>query len=228
MKLYRDYMKRPLDIVLSIIAIIILSPILLIVAILVRVKLGSPIIFKQERPGKEGQIFELYKFKTMLDPQTRDGKKITDSERLEFIEKGIDILSDQERLTKFGRTLRATSLDELPSLWNILIGDMSFVGPRPLAKIYLPYYTSEEMKRHRVRPGLTGLAQVNGRNAASWKKRFVFDIEYVNNVTFINDIKIIFKTLKVVFSNDDIGQGEERPVSFNVVRQKEWDKMNTN
>lgn len=228
MGVYKNYIKRFLDITFSLTALIVLSPILIIVVILVRMKLGSPVIFKQERPGKEGQIFELYKFKTMLDPQTRDGKKITDSERLESIEKGIKILSDQERLTKLGRTLRATSLDELPSLWNILIGDMSFVGPRPLATIYLPYYTSEEMKRHIVRPGLTGLAQVNGRNTASWERRFVFDIEYVNNVTFINDIKIIFKTIKVVFSNDDIGQGEERPVPFNVVRQKEWDKMNTN
>src|SRR5699024_5064159 len=186
---------------------------------------GVPTIFKQKRPGKGGNIFKLFKFKTMLDPQTKDGRKLTDNERLEYINKGIDILSDEERLTKFGRILRGTSLDELPSLWNIFVGDMSFVGPRPLATIYLPYYTSEEMKRHAVRPGLTGLAQVNGRNMVSWDTRFKYDLEYIDNVTFVNDIKILFETIIVVFSHDGIGQGKEKPVSFNLVRQNEWNNI---
>jgi lipopolysaccharide/colanic/teichoic acid biosynthesis glycosyltransferase len=184
-----------LDIVLSGLALIILSPILLIVAILVRVKLGSPVIFKQERPGYKGKIFKMYKFRTMLDPQTRDGRKLTDKERLECIEKGIDILTDEERLPKLGRVLRAASLDELPELWNIFIGDMSIVGPRPLATIYLPYYTKEEMRRHDVRPGLTGWAQIHGcRGDTSIKKRIEYDIEYVENWHMGLDLAIMIKT----------------------------------
>lgn len=222
--MYKHFIKRVIDIVLSGLALIILSPILLIVAILVRVKLGSPVIFKQERPGYKGQIFKMFKFRTMLDPQTRDGRKLTDKERLECIEKGIDILTDEERLLKLGRILRAASLDELPELWNIFIGDMSIVGPRPLATIYLPYYTKEEMRRHDVRPGLTGWAQVHGRNSASWKKRFVYDLYYVDHCSFILDVKTIFQTVAVVFKHEDIGQGAERPVAFNIERQKEWDE----
>ena len=222
--MYKHFFKRLIDIVLSGLALIILSPILLIVAILVRFKLGSPVIFKQERPGYKGKIFKMYKFRTMLDPQTRDGRKLTDKERLECIEKGIDILTDEERLPKLGRVLRAASLDELPELWNIFIGDMSIVGPRPLATIYLPYYTKEEMRRHDVRPGLTGWAQVNGRNSASWKKRFEYDLYYVDHCSFILDVKTIFQTVAVVFKHEDIGQGAERPVAFNIERQKEWDE----
>lgn len=195
----------------------------LFIAILVRVKLGSPIIFKQERPGLNGKIFKMYKFRTMLSPQTRDGRRLTDTERLECIEQGIEILSDEERLTSFGRKLRALSLDELPELWNIFNGDMSIVGPRPLATIYLPYYTLEENRRHEVRPGLTGLAQINGRNSCSWEMRFRYDVEYVDNLSFLEDVKIILKTIAVVFSHRDIGQGEERPESFSVLRQREWD-----
>ena len=222
--MYKHFFKRLIDIVLSGLALIILSPILLIVAILVRFKLGSPVIFKQERPGYKGKIFKMYKFRTMLDPQTRDGRKLTDKERLECIEKGIDILTDEERLPKLGRILRAASLDELPELWNIFIGDMSIVGPRPLATIYLPYYTKEEMRRHDVRPGLTGWAQVHGRNSASWKKRFEYDLYYVDHCSFILDVKTIFQTVAVVFKHEDIGQGAERPVAFNIERQKEWDE----
>lgn len=222
--MYKHFFKRLIDIVLSGLALIILSPVLLIVAILVRVKLGSPVIFKQERPGYKGKIFKMYKFRTMLDPQTRDGRKLTDKERLECIEKGIDILTDEERLPRLGRILRAASLDELPELWNIFIGDMSIVGPRPLATIYLPYYTKEEMRRHDVRPGLTGWAQVHGRNSASWKKRFEYDLYYVDHCSFILDVKTIFQTVAVVFKREDIGQGTERPIAFNIERQKEWDE----
>lgn len=221
--MYKRCVKRLLDVVLSGLALLVLSPILLIVAILVRIKLGSPVVFKQERPGFKGKIFRMYKFRTMLDPQTRDGKKLTDNERLECIANGIDILSDEERLTKFGRFLRASSLDELMELWNIFIGDMSIVGPRPLATIYLPYYTKEEMRRHDVRPGLTGMAQVNGRNTASWEKRFEYDVFYVDHCSFLLDLKILFQTVAVVFKHDDIGQGNARPESFNVVRQRQWD-----
>lgn len=222
--MYKRFFKRLIDIILSGAALIILSPLLLIVAILVRVKLGAPVIFKQERPGYKGKIFKMFKFRTMLDPQTRDGRKLTDKERLECIEKGIDILTDEERLPKFGRILRAASLDELPELWNIFIGDMSIVGPRPLATIYLPYYTKEEMRRHDVRPGLTGWAQVHGRNSASWKQRFEYDLYYVDHCSFILDVKTIFQTVAVVFKQEDIGQGAERPVAFNIERQKEWDE----
>lgn len=222
--MYKLYLKRLLDVILSGLALIILSPVLLIVAILVRFKLGSPVIFKQERPGYQGKIFKMFKFRTMLDPQTRDGRKLTDKERLECIEKGIDILTDEERLPKIGRILRAASLDELPELWNIFIGDMSIVGPRPLATIYLPYYSKEEMRRHDVRPGLTGWAQVHGRNSVSWKKRFEYDIYYVDHCSFLLDIQTLFQTVVVVLKREGIGQGEERPESFNTVRQRGWEE----
>lgn len=222
--MYKFFLKRLLDSTISGIALIILAPIILIIAILIRIKLGSPVIFKQERPGYKGKIFTMFKFRTMLDPQTRDGKKLTDKERLECIEQGIDILSDEERLPKLGRVLRATSLDELPELWNIFIGDMSIVGPRPLSSIYLPYYTKEEMRRHDMRPGLTGWAQVHGRNSTSWRKRFEYDLYYVDNCSFVLDIKTIIQTIAVVFKQEDIGQGNNRPVAFNVERQKEWEE----
>ena len=209
--MYRRFVKRGLDILLSALALILLSPVFLLLALLVRLKLGAPVLFRQERPGLRGKIFKMYKFRTMLDPQTRDGRKLNDRERLECVEKGIDILTDEERLTRFGRLLRATSLDELPELWNILIGDMSIVGPRPLATIYLPYYTKEEMRRHDVRPGLTGWAQVHGRNAASWEKRFEYDLYYVDHLSFLLDIKTIYQTVAVVLKHEDIAQGEARP-----------------
>ncbi len=222
--MYRYFAKRLLDILLSGLALILFSPVLLTVAILVRITIGSPVIFKQERPGYKGKIFQMFKFRTMLDPQTRDGRKLTDKERLECIEKGIDILTDEERLPRFGRFLRTASLDELPELWNIFIGDMSIVGPRPLATIYLPYYTEVEKRRHDERPGLTGLAQVHGRNSASWEKRFEYDIFYVDHCSFMLDLKIIFLTVVVVFKHENIQQGADRPEAFHIARQREWDK----
>lgn len=186
--MYKKYFKRFLDIIISLFGLIILSPIILIVAILVRIKLGSPIIFKQERPGKDEKIFKLYKFRSMSDKKDENG----------------ELLPDSERLTKFGKILRATSLDEIPELVNILKGEMSLIGPRPLAICYLPYYNEKEKHRHDVRPGLTGLAQINGRNAINWDKRFEYDIEYVNNITFINDCKILFKTFYKVLKRDDV------------------------
>ena len=186
--MYKNFFKRFLDIIISLLGLIILSPVILILAILVRIKLGIPIIFKQDRPGKDEKIFKLYKFRSMSDRKDENGK----------------LLPDSERLTKFGKILRATSLDELPELVNILKGDMSLIGPRPLAVSYLPYYNEEEKHRHDVRPGLTGLAQINGRNAINWDERFAYDIEYVNNITFINDCKILFKTFYKVLKRDDV------------------------
>ena len=188
MKIYESFFKRILDVFLSGIALLVLSPILLIVAILVRFKLGSPIFFKQERPGKNEKIFNMYKFRTMTDETDNHG----------------NLLSDEKRLTNFGKTLRSTSLDELPELWNIFKGDMSIVGPRPLLVQYLPLYNDFQQQRHDVRPGLTGLAQVNGRNAVNWIEKFKLDVQYVHNVTFRNDINIIIKTIKTVFKREDI------------------------
>ena len=191
--MYAKYFKRILDFILSLIAIIILSPVFLIIAILVRIKLGSPIIFKQERPGKDEKIFTLYKFRTMTDEKDENG----------------NLLPDEKRLTKFGKALRSTSLDELPELFNILKGDMAIVGPRPLLVKYLPYYTKEERHRHDVRPGLTGLAQIHGRNATNWTDRFNYDVEYTNKITFFNDIKILIKTIMKVIKKEDILVGKE-------------------
>lgn len=186
--MYKNYIKRLIDIVLSFIGLVLLSPILLIVATLVRVKLGSPIIFKQERPGKDEKIFSLYKFRSMTSQTDEQG----------------NLLPDHIRLTKFGKLLRSTSLDELPELINILKGDMSIVGPRPLLVKYLPLYSDYQRQRHLVRPGLTGLAQVNGRNAISWQKKFEYDVEYVNHISFILDLKILIQTILVVFQRKDI------------------------
>lgn len=203
--MYRKFFKRLLDIVVSGLALIILSPFLLIVAVLVRIRLGSPVIYKQERPGKDEKIFKLFKFRSMSNATDANGK----------------LLPDTQRLTKFGRILRATSLDELPELVNILKGDMSIVGPRPLAVVYLPYYTNRERHRHDVRPGLTGLAQVSGRNSISWDSKFKYDIEYIKNLSFVNDLKIVFMTVKKVFIREGIGQGEEHPGNLYDVR-KDW------
>ncbi len=186
--LYRKYFKRFMDILLSLIAIIVLSPVLLIVTILVRTKLGSPVLFKQERPGFNEKMFTLYKFRTMTDKRNKLG----------------ELLSDRERLTSFGKFLRSTSLDELPELFNILVGDMSIVGPRPLLVQYLPLYNEHQKRRHSVKPGLSGLAQVNGRNAISWEDKFDFDVEYVEKLDFILDCKIIFMTIKRVFAREGI------------------------
>ncbi|MGD6961101.1 sugar transferase [Fictibacillus phosphorivorans] len=186
--IYKRFLKRAMDFILSLIAIIVLSPILLIVAILVRVKLGSPVLFKQERPGLNENIFMMYKFRTMSDERDENG----------------ELLHDSVRLTKLGRLLRSTSLDELPELFNIIKGDMSIIGPRPLLVQYLPLYSKHQKRRHEVRPGLSGLAQVSGRNAISWENKFNLDVNYVNNVSFINDWKIIFSTIKKVFVREGI------------------------
>lgn len=186
--MYQKYIKRLLDIVISFTALVILSPILLVVAVLVRIKLGSPVIFHQDRPGYHEKIFKLRKFRSMTDARGADG----------------ELLPDEMRLTKFGKVLRATSLDELPELWNILKGDMSLIGPRPLLVSYLPYYTDEERLRHSVRPGLTGLAQVRGRNLLDWDRRIATDVEYVKNLTFAMDVKIFFLTIRKVLVREDI------------------------
>lgn len=186
--IYRRFVKRPMDFILSLIAIIVLSPVFLIVALLVRMKLGSPVLFKQKRPGLNKEIFMMYKFRTMTDEKDDKG----------------ELLPDSIRLTKFGRLLRSTSLDELPELFNILKGDMSIIGPRPLLVQYLPLYSDHQKRRHEVRPGLSGLAQVSGRNAINWEEKFNLDVEYVNNVSFIKDWKIIFLTIKKVFVREGI------------------------
>ena len=187
---YERYVKRSQAFLLSLIAIIILSPILLITYLLVRVKFGKPAIFIQKRVGKDGKVFDLYKFRTMTNQRDEDGK----------------LLPDDQRLTSFGKKLRSTSLDELPELFNVLKGDMALIGPRPLLVKYLPLYNDEQARRHEVRPGLTGYAQVNGRNAITWEDRFKLDVEYVDNVTFLNDWKIIFKTIKTVFKREGISE----------------------
>lgn len=186
--MYKRFVKRCLDFLLSLAALIILSPVLLLVAILVRCKLGSPILFKQKRPGLHEKIFCMYKFRTMTDAKDADG----------------NLLPDEMRLTKFGKLLRSTSLDELPELFNILKGDMAIVGPRPLLVQYLPRYNERQRRRHDVRPGFTGLAQVNGRNSISWQEKFEWDVRYVENVSFLMDLRIIAKTVKVVLKRDGI------------------------
>lgn len=191
--MYRNLFKRVFDFFLSGIALIVFSPLIIIVALLVRIKLGSPVFFKQERPGKDEKIFKLYKFRSMTDEKDANGA----------------LLPDEDRLPGFGRMLRATSLDELPELINILKGDMAIVGPRPLLVRYLPYYKPEERIRHSVRPGLTGLAQVNGRNNLDWDHRLMLDVQYVNNISFPGDLKIIFQTIGKVMNRSDIASGSE-------------------
>lgn len=185
---YEKYIKRLLDVVLSGCALIVLSPLLLVTAILVRVKLGSPVIFCQERPGKDEKIFKLHKFRSMSDARDENG----------------ELLPDEVRLGKFGRALRATSLDELPELWDIFRGKMSIVGPRPLLVKYLPLYNDEQHRRHDVRPGLTGWAQVHGRNLATWEEKFAYDVDYVEKISFALDVKIIFMTIRCVFAREGI------------------------
>ncbi len=186
--MYARFFKRALDYIISLFALILLSPLLLSIAILVRINIGSPVLFKQKRPGRNEKIFTLYKFRTMTDECDKNG----------------ELLPDELRLTKFGKWLRSTSLDELPELFNILKGDMSLVGPRPLLVEYLPLYNEEQRRRHEVRPGLTGFAQINGRNAISWEEKFRFDLQYVDNITFLQDLKIIFLTIIKVIIREGI------------------------
>lgn len=188
---YDKYIKRCIDFILSLIAIILLSPVLIIVSILVAVKLGRPVIFKQKRPGLDEKIFTMYKFRSMTDE--RDGKG--------------ELLPDSVRLTSFGKKLRATSLDELPELFNILKGNMAIVGPRPLLVEYLPLYNEKQRKRHLVRPGITGYAQVNGRNSISWEEKFDLDVSYVENESFLMDFKITLNTIITVFKREGINSG---------------------
>ena len=202
--MYRKFGKRFLDIVFSFVALIILSPLLLINFVLVLVLLGRPVVFKQERPGRNEKIFRLYKFRTMTNTKDKNG----------------ELLPDEKRLTKFGRFLRSTSIDELPELINILKGDMSFVGPRPLLVGYLPYYTKKERVRHSVRPGLTGLAQVNGRNLLTWNKRLATDVEYVKHITFWQDVKIIFRTVATVFRRAGISDGKSATMTTLIDERK--------
>lgn len=184
---YEKYFKRPLDFCCGLAAVIVFSWLYIILAILVRVKLGSPVLFTQERPGKDEKIFKLYKFRSMTDARDENGK----------------LLPDEVRLTKFGKMLRATSLDELPEAFNIIKGDMSVIGPRPLLVDYLPRYNDEQRRRHEVRPGLSGYAQVHGRNAVSWQDKFKMDVEYVDHITFLGDLKIIWDSVMVAFVKRD-------------------------
>ena len=185
---YARYIKRILDVLLSGCALVVLTPVLLIVAVLVRTKLGSPVIFCQERPGKDEKIFKMYKFRSMTDQRDENG----------------ELLPDEVRLTKFGRALRSTSLDELPELWNIFKGDMSIVGPRPQLVRDMVFMTPEQRLRHTVMPGLTGLAQVSGRNAISWEDKLATDLRYIRHITFLGDVKIVLLTVKKVFCREDI------------------------
>lgn len=207
--MYRKWIKRLLDVVLSLCILIVLSPVLLVLAILVRVKLGSPVLFKQERPGLDEKIFTLYKFRTMTDERDEDG----------------NLLPDKDRLTSFGKFLRASSLDELPEFFNILKGDMSFIGPRPLLVSYLPYYTQEEALRHTVRPGLTGLAQVSGRNFLDWDRRLAKDVEYVKGLSFAMDKKVLWLTVKVVLGKSDVAEDTNQAEgNFARIRQERLER----
>lgn len=196
--IYEKYFKRLMDFALSTLAILVLSPIFLLLFLLIRIKLGAPVIFKQKRPGRNGRIYTLYKFRTMTEQRDSNGA----------------LLSDELRLTPFGKWLRSTSLDELPELINICIGEMSIVGPRPLLVQYLQLYNTHQSRRHEVLPGLTGLAQVNGRNAISWEEKFDLDVKYVDNISFLNDCKIILVTFLKVFKRSGVSEQGEATVSM--------------
>ncbi len=195
---YEKYIKRPMDFTLSLLALIVFSPLMFIIAIMVKIRLGGPVIFKQQRPGLNEKIFNLYKFRTMTNQKNEHGV----------------LLPDEKRLTKFGKFLRSTSLDELPGLINILKGNLSIVGPRPLLVQYISLYNDEQRRRHEVRPGLTGMAQVNGRNALSWEQKFKYDIKYIDNISFTNDIKIIFMTFQKVFMREGISSSDSVTMDY--------------
>ena len=206
---YEKYFKRPIDFCCGLAAVIVFSWLYVIVALLVRIKLGSPVLFTQERPGNDGKIFKMYKFRTMSNATDANGQ----------------LLPDTERLTKFGRFLRSTSLDELPEAFNIIKGDMSVIGPRPLAVQYLPYYSKAEQHRHDVRPGLSGLAQVRGRNSVNWEDKFAYDIEYVNKITFWGDVKIILLSVKTALKRESIGtRGVDAPMDFDAYRREQLEE----
>ena len=206
---YEKYFKRPIDFCCGLAAVIVFSWLYVIVAILVRIKLGSPVLFTQERPGKDRTIFKMYKFRTMSNAVDENGQ----------------LLPDTERLTKFGQFLRSTSLDELPEAFNIIKGDMSVIGPRPLAVQYLPYYSEVEQHRHDVRPGLSGLAQVRGRNSVNWEDKFAYDVEYVNKITFWGDVKIILLSVKTALKRESIGtRGVDAPMDFDAYRRKQMEE----
>lgn len=208
---YEKFFKRPIDFLCGFAAVIVFWWLYLILAILIKIKLGSPILFIQNRPGKDGKIFKLYKFRTMTNAKDEKG----------------NYLPDDVRLTKFGRLLRSSSLDELPEAFNIIKGDMSVIGPRPLLVEYLPYYTEEERHRHDVRPGLSGLAQINGRNASTWEEKFKYDLEYVSKITFIQDIKIVLFTVYKAMKRSDVLVGKAIPAGRLDVarRQKEFTEL---
>ncbi len=201
--MYSKYFKRCFDFTGALLLIALLSPLYIAVYLLVRLNMGSPAIFTQDRPGKDGKIFRLYKFRSMTSETDADGK----------------LLPDVQRITKFGKFIRKTSLDEIPQFFNILKGDMSFIGPRPLLVRYLPYYTERERLRHSVRPGVTGLAQVNGRNAISWKTKFAYDVKYAENISFMGDVKIAVETVKKVLKRSDVKLAANE--FFDVERQRE-------
>lgn len=196
--MYRKFFKRIFDIVLSGMALLLLSPIYILLAVLIRIKLGGPVLFIQQRPGKKEKIFKMYKFRTMTNEKDDNG----------------DLLPDEKRLTSFGKLLRSTSLDELPEIWNIFKGDMSIIGPRPLLVQYLPLYNDFQKRRHEVRPGLTGLAQISGRNAITWQEKFEKDVEYIDKLSILLDARIFFKTIKKVLKRDDISQGGQATMEF--------------
>ncbi|MDD3368259.1 MAG: sugar transferase [Lachnospiraceae bacterium] len=209
--MYKRVIKRLLDFILSFMGLVVLSPIYLVLMIMIRVKLGSPVFFHQDRPGKGEKIFRLYKFRTMTDKRDAAG----------------NLLPDAERLTGFGNFLRKTSLDELPELWNICKGDMSIIGPRPLLISYLPYYTEREKLRHTVRPGLTGLAQVSGRNFLDWDRRFAKDVEYVEHLNFAMDLKVLLLTVKTIFIKENVAEDTNAVEgNFAEIRQKQLEEKN--
>lgn len=195
---YEEYFKRPFDLFCGLLAVIVFSWLYVILAILVRIKLGKPVLFKQERPGKDGKIFEMYKFRTMTDERDESGK----------------LLPDMQRLTKFGKFLRNSSLDELPEVFNIIKGDMSIIGPRPLLVKYLPLYNERQQRRHEVRPGMSGYAQAHGRNNTSWEEKFEMDVQYVDHITFLGDMKIIIDTVVAVLKHDGIDSTETKTVTM--------------